>query len=50
MSLFWYGKKILVKIFEIQFLEEKFRMSVILSNNQHKVLHYTGTTIRKTLI
>lgn len=40
MFLFWYGKKILVKIIEIQFLEEKFCMSAILSNNQHKVPHF----------
>lgn len=40
MFLFWYGKKILVKVIEIQFLEDKFCMSVILSNNQHKAPHF----------
>lgn len=45
MILFWYGKKILVKVIEINFLGDKLCLSVILSNSQcnavpHFVLPY----------
>ncbi|MDE7088879.1 MAG: hypothetical protein K2O54_02050, partial [Prevotella sp.] len=38
--LFWYGKKILVKVVEILFLEDKLCLSMILSNSQHKAPHF----------
>lgn len=40
MTLFWYGKKILVKVVEIRLSEDKLCLSVILSNNQHSVLYF----------
>ena len=40
MFLFWYGKKIPVKVIEICFLEDKFCLSLIVSNNQHKVPNF----------
>lgn len=40
MILFWYGKKILVKVIEIRSLEDKICLSIILSNSQHKAPHF----------
>lgn len=36
--LFWYGKKVLVKVVEIRFLEDKLCLSVILPNSQHNLV------------
>jgi len=38
MVLFWYGKKILVKVIEIHTLVEKLCLSVILSNSQYNLV------------
>lgn len=40
MTLFWYGKKILVKVVEIKFSADKLCLSVILSNSRHNVPHF----------
>lgn len=40
ITLFWYGKKILVKVVEIKFSDDKLNLSVILSNSQHNVPHF----------
>lgn len=42
ITLFWYGKKILVKVIEIHFLEDRLCLSVMASNSQcHLVPHFT---------
>lgn len=38
--LFWYGKKVLVRVLEICFGTEKLSLSVIISNSQHSSIPY----------